>query len=82
MRIVTFLEATFAKNQDIRIQLGRLIMLSDDTNRVTFLSFKSNKSKSIMRSVLASEQVAISDLFVKEYAIRHELETLYITLSN
>ena len=74
LRIIGYSDASFAGNTDLSSQLGRIILLSDDSNRVVPISFKSYKSRRIARSVLAAEVIAFSDLFDEAISLRSQVE--------
>ena len=74
LRIIGYGDAAFANSFDLTSQLGRIVLLTDDSNAVVPISFKSYKSRRVTRSVLAAEVVAFADLFDDAYALRSQVE--------
>ena len=74
LRIVGFSDAAYANNYDLTSQLGRIILLSDVSNAVIPISFKSYKSRRVTRSVLSAEVIAFADLFGDAYALKTKIE--------
>ena len=74
LRLVGYSDAAYAKKYDLSSQIGRIILLMDDTNRVIPISFKSYKSRRVERSVLSAEVIAFSNLFDDAYTIRSQTE--------
>ena len=74
LRIDGFSEAAYANNHDITSQLGRIILVTDDTNADIPISFKSYKSRRVVRSVLSAEVIAFADMFDDAYAIRTQVQ--------
>ena len=77
LRIVGYSNAAFANNFDLLSQLGRMMLLMDDTDVSVPISFKSNKSRRVTRSVLSAEFITFADLFDDAFAIRHQLKQDY-----
>ena len=55
LRTVGYSDATFANNNDLCSQLGRMILLMDDTDVSVQISFRSYKSRRVTISVLSAE---------------------------
>lgn len=51
--VVVFLESNFANNHDYGTQLAEKILLSDDKERVSCVSFSSKQHKRVVKSVLS-----------------------------
>lgn len=75
-RVVGFADASFANNDDLSTQLGHICLLVDDSNRSVPIHFKSYKSKRIVRSAMAGEVIAFSDLFDVAATLSAELGDL------
>lgn len=73
LQILVHADASFANLPDLKTQLGFVVLLTDETNRVNWLHFRSYKCKRVVRSVLAGETHAFADAFDAAYAIRHDL---------
>lgn len=71
--IVGFSNASFANNTDLTSQLGNTVFLSDCTNAVVPISFKSYKSRLVTRSVISGEVIAFGDMFDIAISISLEL---------
>ena len=74
LRLVGYSDAAYANNHDLSSQLGRIVLLMDDADRFSPISFKSYKSRRVVRSVLAAEVIAFADLFDDAYALRSQFE--------
>ncbi|KAL3713544.1 hypothetical protein TMatcc_002247 [Talaromyces marneffei ATCC 18224] len=55
LRLIAFVDASFANNKDYSSQLGYVIVLADEANNANILHWSSTKCKRITRSVLGSE---------------------------
>lgn len=72
-KIVVFSDGSHATNSDHSSQLGYLIFLTDNTNW-HLLDYKSYKYRSVVRSPLAAETLALADSSDSAILIRHDLE--------
>lgn len=63
LRVIGFADASFANNHDVSKQLGHICFLSDRNGNSVSIDFKPSKSKRIVRSAIAGEVIASSDLF-------------------
>ena len=72
--LVGFSDAAYANNHDLTSQLGRIVLIMDDSNKTIPISFKSYKSRRVTRSVLSAEVIAFADLFDDAMAIRSQME--------
>ena len=70
LRIFGYNDAAFANNPDLTSQLGRTILLMDNSKSAVPVSFKSYKSRRVTRSVLSTEVIEFGDLFDDAYALR------------
>lgn len=55
VRIVGYSDAAYFNNHDNSSQLGRIILLVDETNSAIPIAFKSYKSRRVTRSVLSED---------------------------
>lgn len=76
LRIISHADASFANLADLKTQLGFVILLSDSTNPVNWLHFRSYKCKRVVRSVLGGETHAFADSFDAAYAIRYDIQKM------
>ena len=58
----------------MKSQLGRIVLLIDDSSAAIPISFKSYKSRRVARSVLSAEVIAFADLFDDAFALRSQVE--------
>lgn len=79
LKIISYADVSFANSADFRTQLGFVVFLSDDTNRVNWIHFRSYKCKRVVRSVLAGETHAFVDAFNSAFTLRHDLSTMVKT---
>ena len=63
LRVVGFADASFANNHDQSTQPDHIFFLADGHGRSVSISFNSYKSKRVVRSAMAGEFIALSDLF-------------------
>jgi len=77
LRVVGYSDASFANNYDLSTQLGVICFLVDGDENCVPIHFKSYKSKRVVRSAMAGEVIAFSDLFDVAAALASELEVLY-----
>ena len=76
LHIRVYSDASFASNEDNISQLGYIIMLADRNDNVHALSYCSEKSKRIVRSIMAGEVFAFSAAFDQAYVIRHGIKRI------
>lgn len=69
-------DASFANLPDLKSQLGFAVLLTDKTNQVNWLHFRSYKWKRAVLSVLGGETHAFADAFDAAYALRHDIEKI------
>ena len=62
-RIVGFSGASFASSSDLTSQLGYVCFLSDATEAVINIAFKSYKARRVTPSVMEAELISFSDMF-------------------
>lgn len=74
--IRVYTDASFANNADQSSQLGYIVALCDKFNRCNVLSFRSYKSRRVVRSVLGGEIYAFADGFDVAYMLRFDLESI------
>ncbi len=74
LRIVGYSDAAFANNYDLKSQLGRIILLMDDSDTAIPIVYKSYKSRRVARSVLSAEVIAFADVFDHALALKSQLE--------
>ncbi len=77
LRVVVFADASFANNHDLSTQLGHICFLSDWFGNSVPNDFKSYKSKRIVRSAMAGEVIAFSDLFDVPVTLATELSDVF-----
>ncbi len=75
--VVGFADASFANNHDLSTQLGHICFLTDGHSRSVPISFKSYMSKRVVRSAMAGEVIAFSDLFDIAATLASELGDIY-----
>lgn len=73
-RIMGYSNAAFANNNDLTSQLGRIILLVDDSDTIIPISFKSYMSRRVKRSDISAEVLAFAELFDDVYTVRSILE--------
>ena len=76
IKILGYADASFSNNLDLSSQLGFIILLSDKTDKIIPIVFKSYKSKRFCRSAMAAEVIAFSDLFDAAFTIKHDISLL------
>lgn len=59
LRILAFVDASFANNNDLTSQIGYIIVLADASGKANVVHWQSIKCKRVTRSVLASELYAL-----------------------
>lgn len=73
---VGFSGASFANNYDQTTQLGYILFVRDGKHSSVPILFKSYKARRVVRSVLAGERIAFSDMFDEAHALVTELRRL------
>ena len=73
LRVVGYSDAGYSSNNDLSSQLGRIVLLINDTCAAAPIIFKSYKSRRIARSVLSAEANAFADLYDDAYALRSQV---------
>lgn len=68
--------ASFAICEDLGTQLRYIILLVDNTKRVSWLSYASYKCRRVVHSVLSGEIYAMADFFDAAFLITHNLENV------
>jgi hypothetical protein len=76
LRLVTFVDASFANNKDLTSQIGFVIVLADAKNNANVVHWSSIKCRRVTRSVLASELYAMSHGFDAAAAIKSSITQL------
>lgn len=77
LRVIGFADASFANNHDLSTQLGHICFLSDAHCRSVPIAFRSYKSRRVVRSAMAGEVIAFSDLFDVSASLASELGQVY-----
>lgn len=77
LRVVGFSDASFANNHDLSTQLGHIVFLADKKGAAVPIHFKSYKARRIVRSAMAGEIIAFSDMFDVAITLAEELKTMY-----
>ena len=73
IRVVGFSDASFANNYDLSTQLGHICLLVDKHANAVPIDFKSYKSRRVVRSAMAGEVIAFSDLFDRAATLAAEI---------
>eukprot|EP00171_Calliarthron_tuberculosum_P023641 IDg23641t1 len=76
VRVVGYSDSSFANNFDLSTQLGYICFLCDETGKSAPIQFKSYKSKRVVRSAMAGEVIAFSDLFDTAATLSDELSVV------
>lgn len=76
LTIISYADASFANVSHFRSQLGFVVFLADDTNRVNWLHYRSYKCRRVVRAVLAGETHAIVDSFDSAFTLHHDLSKI------
>eukprot|EP00171_Calliarthron_tuberculosum_P022145 IDg22145t1 len=76
LKVIGFSDASFANNYDLTTQLGHITFIADKNNSAVPIHFKSYKSKRVVRSAMAGEVIAFSDLFDVAMTLASELHTI------
>lgn len=77
IQLVGFSDASFAINHDLSTQLEYIVFIVDNQGNSGATTFKYYKSKRIVRSAMADEFIAVSDMFDTASATVSEIEDLY-----
>ena len=77
LHVSGFSDSSFAKNHDSSTLLGHIIFLADNYSKALATNFKSYKSKRVIRSPMAGEVIAFSDMFDAAATLASELSHLY-----
>ena len=76
LSIATFIDASFANNNDFTSQLGYIICLMDAAGSANVLHYASQKCKRVTRSVLAAELYAMALGFDYAYVIQESISDI------
>ena len=76
LRVIGFADSSFGNNADLSTQLGYVYILGDETESVMPVSLKSYKSRSVTRSAIEGELIALSDVFDVVAVLAAELEAM------
>jgi hypothetical protein len=76
LRLLVFIDASFANNKDLSSQIGYVTVLADAANRVNIVHWSSVKCKRVTRSVLASELYGAAHGFDISVAIKTTLDNV------
>lgn len=71
LRIIAFSDSSFANNDDLGTPLGYVVLMTDDTERMYWLTFANYKCRRVVRSVSGVETYALADFFDAAYSIAH-----------
>eukprot|EP00171_Calliarthron_tuberculosum_P003124 IDg3124t1 len=77
IRVVCYSDSSFANNHDLSTQLGVIVLQADDSGSSVSIHFKYCKSKRVVRSAMAGEVIAFSDLFDIASTLTSELQAIY-----
>lgn len=77
LRLVCYVDASFANRHDKSSQIGYLICLTDKSRRAAVLSFKSCRSWRVAQSAMTAEALAFAAGFDAAHALRHQLAELF-----
>jgi hypothetical protein len=76
LRLLVFMDALFANNRDLLLQIGYILVLADITNKANIIYWSLTKCKRVTRSVLALELYAMAHGFDIGAAIKLTIEQL------
>jgi hypothetical protein len=76
LKVVVFVDASFANNPDGSSQIRFIITLVDAYNNANIVHFSSIKCKRVTRSVLASELISLAHAFDHGVVIKATLEKI------
>lgn len=76
LQLKGFTNSSFAKNLDLKSQLGYVILLTDASGKANILHFASYNSQRIVRSVLGGETYGFADSFDYGYLLCYDLEDI------
>jgi len=77
LKVVGFADASFANNHDLSTQLGHIVFLCDAKGNAAPIAFRSYKSRRVVRSAMAGEVIAFSDMFDIAVTLAEEIRTIY-----
>lgn len=76
VELCVYSDASFANCPDFRSQLGYVVFMRDKHDCCSLISWASNRSKRVTRSVLAAELFALSHAYDVGFGLRHTLSSL------
>ncbi len=76
LSLLVFMDASFANNRDLLLQIGFVIVLTDRNQDANILHWSSIKCKRVTRSVLASELYALAHGFDIAAAIKSTVQKI------
>jgi len=76
LKLMIFMDSSFANNHDLSSQIGFVITLADKDNRANILHWLSIKCKRVTRSVLASKLYGMAHGFDTGAAIKATIEKI------
>jgi len=77
LKVVGFADASFANNHDLSTQLGHIVFLCDAKGNAAPIAFRSYKSRRVVRSAMAGEVIAFSDMFDVAVTLAEEIRAIY-----
>jgi len=77
LKVVGFADASFANNHDLSTQLGHIVFLCDAKGNAAPIAFRSYKSRRVVRSAMAGEVIAFSDMFDIAVTLAEEIRTTF-----
>ena len=75
-KVVGFSDSLFANNHDLTTQLGHITLFVDGQGNAVPISFKSYKARRVVRSAMAGEVIAFSDMFDVAVTLAEELRQI------
>lgn len=75
-RIIASSDFSFANCENYGTQLGYIILLTDKSKRISWLSYANYKCRGVVRSVLGEEKYAMADCFDTAYILKYDLERM------
>ena len=78
LRLVVFIDSSFANNKDYSSQIGYVIVLAND-DHCNLLHWSSIKCRRVTRSVIALELYAIGHGFDYACVLKHTLDSILCT---
>ena len=76
IRLLLFTDASFANCNNLKSQIGFLLVLADGSNNANILHYGSSRCKRITRSVMAAEVHGLIHGFDAAYVTRHMMEEI------